>query len=590
MNQNQNMMNNNQFSNCMPNNMQNQMQFNQNMPMGNNMMMNNPNTMNFNNNMGFTNNMNNMNNVNMMSNMNTGMNGMNMMGNMNNMGMNGMNMMGNMNNMGMNGMNMMGNMNNMGMNGMNGMNMMSNMNMGMNGMNMMGNMNNMGMNGMNGMNLMNNMDLINTMNMMNNMPETNMNMNNNGNNALNNANIINNQAELKKQQEEALKALKKKEAEERRKLFSEIINKESGENLDKLTTISDMANMGSITREFIETDSSEHPEKYIPFLQAFSSGDEDYFILGVVADYLKKQGVVVGIEKRDQNQLSNQKLKEIDTFLQFLINGLTNLKKHEFRFDFGWEKNNLILTDITEQDTFMNELKVALSKGLNIKTNEIIITYPRSGSIIVTVIFTSEDFNNINVQQIKNILSVQSPDYNNLLSIDSILVLDGILLNPELLDHKGDNKNQGWGYNETRGGRPYIPPKGWIGYGLKVWSKYDKGDNTWIAHSGAQGEWCVAYHGASQKLNQNYQQMRNVDDANHPGQKVGEGVYCSPNPNVLDQEGGITQVGNKKYKIGFMLRVRPDKIRIAKTNPDYWVLNGTSDEIRPYRILIKQIG
>ena len=30
-------------------------------------------------------------------------------------------------------------------------------------------------------------------------------------------------------------------------------------------------------------------------------------------------------------------------------------------------------------------------------------------------------------------------------------------------------------------------------------------------------------------------------------------------------------------------------IRIAKNNPDYWVLNGTSDEIRPYRILIKQI-
>ena len=83
--------------------------------------------------------------------------------------------------------------------------------------------------------------------------------------------------------------------------------------------------------------------------------------------------------------------------------------------------------------------------------------------------------------------------------------------------------------------------------------------------------------------------MRDVDDANHPGQKVGEGVYCSPNPNVLDQEGGVTQVGNKRYKIGFMLRVRPEKIRIAKTNPDYWVLNGTSDEIRPYRILIKQI-
>ena len=548
-----NQMNPNQFGNFMPNmpnNMPNQMQF-QNMPMQNNqmmntMMMNNQNTMNFNNNMGFANNMNNMNVMN-------GMNGMNTMNMMNNMNMPG-------NNINMMNMNMM---NNMGMNNMMNVNMMNMPNMPGNNMNMM------------------NMGMMNDMNMA-------MNSNNN-NNAENNINIINNPIDVQKQQEEALKALKKKEAEERRKLFSDIINKESGENLDKITTISDMANMGSITRYYIEVDSQEHPEKYIPFDQAFSSGDEDYFILGIVADYLKKQGVVVAIEKRDQNQLSKQKLKEIDTFLQFLINGLTNLKKHEFKFEFGWEKNNLILTDTNEQNSFMNELKVALSKGFSIKTNEIIIQYPRSGSVLVTVMFVSEDFNNITLQQIQNILSIHSPDYNNLLGIDSMLVLDGILLNPELLDHRGDNKNQGWGYNETRGGRPYIPPKGWIGYGLKVWGKYDKGDNNWIAHNGVQGEWCVAYHGASQKLNQNYKQMRDVDDANHPGQKVGEGVYCSPNPNVLDQEGGVTQVGNKRYKIGFMLRVRPEKIRIAKTNPDYWVLNGTSDEIRPYRILIKQI-
>ena len=548
-----NQMNPNQFGNFMPNmpnNMPNQMQF-QNMPMQNNqmmntMMMNNQNTMNFNNNMGFANNMNNMNVMN-------GMNGMNTMNMMNNMNMPG-------NNINMMNMNMM---NNMGMNNMLNMNMMNMPNMPGNNMNMM------------------NMGMMNDMNMAMN--------NNNNNNAENNINIINNPIDVQKQQEEALKALKKKEAEERRKLFSDIINKESGENLDKITTISDMANMGSITRYYIEVDSQEHPEKYIPFDQAFSSGDEDYFILGIVADYLKKQGVIVAIEKRDQNQLSKQKLKEIDTFLQFLINGLTNLKKHEFKFEFGSEKNNLILTDTTKQNTFMNELKVALSKGFSIKTNEIIIQYPRSGSVLVTVIFVSEDFNNINVQQIQNILSIHSPDYNNLIGLESMLVLDGILLNPELLDHRGDNKNQGWGYNETRGGRPYIPPKGWIGYGLKVWGKYDKGDNNWIAHNGVQGEWCVAYHGASQKLNQNYKQMRDVDDANHPGQKVGEGVYCSPNPNVLDQEGGVTQVGNKRYKIGFMLRVRPEKIRIAKTNPDYWVLNGTSDEIRPYRILIKQI-
>ena len=547
-----------------PNAFMNPMMMNQ---FPNNMTMN----MGINNNMGF----NNFNNMNMNMNMNV------------------------MNDMNRNNMNNINNVNNMNMNNMN------NMNMNMNNMNNINNVNNMNMNNMNAAMMMNNMMFMNGNNMnfipnnnfgMNN--NVNMNMNNNFNNNFDNNNQVNNMNQandmnnqnVQNQQEEAMKLIKKQEAEARKKLFADIINKESGENLGKIETISNMANMGAITRHYIEVDSAQNPNKYIPINDALKSSDQDYLILGILGEYLTKQGVVSAIEKRDQNQLSKEKLKEIDTFLQFLINGLSNLKKHEFRFDFGWEKDNLILTTFEDQQSFMNELKVSLSKGFNIKTNEVIITYPRSGSVIVTVIFLSEDFNNITINQVKNILSVQCPDYSNLIGLESHLVLDGILLNPELLDHKGDNKNQGWGYNEKRGGRPYFPPKGWIGYGLKVWGKYDKGNNNWIGHQGETGEWCVAYHGASQKLNNNYKAMRDVNDANHPGSKVGEGVYCSPNPNVLDQEGGVIQVGAKKYKIGFMLRVKPDKIRIAQTNQDYWVLNGTSDEIRPYRILIKHLN
>ena len=39
--------------------------------------------------------------------------------------------------------------------------------------------------------------------------------------------------------------------------------------------------------------------------------------------------------------------------------------------------------------------------------------------------------------------------------------------------------------------------------------------------------------------------------------------------------------------MGFMMRVKPDKIRISQSEPDYWVLNGTTDEMRPYRIMIQ---
>ena len=40
--------------------------------------------------------------------------------------------------------------------------------------------------------------------------------------------------------------------------------------------------------------------------------------------------------------------------------------------------------------------------------------------------------------------------------------------------------------------------------------------------------------------------------------------------------------------MGFMMRVKPDKIRYPLEKPEYWVLNATPDEMRPYRILVKE--
>ena len=522
---------------------------------------------------------------------------------MNNMGMNQGNMM--MNPMMMN--TMAGGMNPMMMNTMTGANMnqmmmnpmMMNTMTGANMNQMM--MNPMMMNTMTGANMnqmmMNNNMMMNNQNMMNNpnMMDQMMNILNNSGNQNNNnnqdANINNIQNPV--QVPDLTEQIKKQEEEKKKQLIKQIINQQSGGQASKhckeLEVISDMAVMGSITRGYIQIDTNNNPNKYISTQNALNAPEQYYRVLGILSDYLSKQGVVTAIEKKDQNALSKEKLKEIDTFLQFLINGLSNLKKHELRFDFGWEKNQLILSDIEKQDDFLDELRYSLAKGFNIQTNQMVITYPRSGSVLVTVAFATEDYNNLTVQQLQAIFQQHAPDLNHLMGIESSLVLDGILLNPELLDSRGDNLNQGWGVNEKRGGRPYYPPSGWKGYGLRVVKKYDKGNDDWLTYNGNPNEWCVAYHGATQKNNQNYIQMRNDDDVNHPGSKVGEGVYCSPRPNVLDADGGIVQAGNKRYKIGFMLRVKPDKIRIAKSNPDYWVLNGNSDEIRPYRILIKEV-
>ena len=347
--------------------------------------------------------------------------------------------------------------------------------------------------------------MMNTMVGQNQMMMNPMMMNNNNMGMMNNQNIMNQMMNIlnnsgqgndinfdsnpiQQQVPDLSEQIKKQEEEKKKQLIKQIINQQSegqqSKHCKELEVISDMAVMGSITRGYIEIDRNNNPNKYISTQNALQSKEEYYFVLGILSDYLEKQGVITAIEKKDQNQLSKEKLKEIDTFLQFLINGLSNLKKHELKFEFGWEKNQLILSDINQQDDFLDELRYALSKGFNIQTNQIVITYPRSGSVLVTIAFRTEDFNNITVNQLQQIFQQYAPNLNHLQSIQSNLVLDGILLNPELLDSQGNNLNQGWGYGEQRGGKPYYPPKGWLGYGLRVLKKYDKGNDNWISYNG----------------------------------------------------------------------------------------------------------
>ena len=130
-----------------------------------------------------------------------------------------------------------------------------------------------------------------------------------------------------------------------------------------------------------------------------------------------------------------------------------------------------------------------------------------------------------------------------------------------MLDQRGNNQDGGWGINEKRGGKPYYPPKGWTGYGLRVLDRFDNGDNTWIDYKNLGGEWAVAYHGVgsllsgSQILNKskksgkfnfqggNGQGYKDSYDVFHQGEKVGEGVYVTPQPDIME-----SHFGNKIIK------------------------------------------
>ena len=87
-----------------------------------------------------------------------------------------------------------------------------------------------------------------------------------------------------------------------------------------------------------------------------------------------------------------------------------------------------------------------------------------------------------------------------------------------------------------------------------------------------------------------YQAHENYDDLNHPGEKVGKGVYCTPRVEKAIEYAGIIDVEDKHYMVIYMVRVNPKKIKFCNCQQkEYWVVNGTIDEIRPYRILYKEV-
>ena len=428
--------------------------------------------------------------------------------------------------------------------------------------------------------------------------------------------------EEKKRKEEEMKKQKKEILErqlEYRKAQYSKINQRKTEKVEEV--LEDMCILGSIMKEEIIEEKKKNPEKFISIEEAVKeeNKDKNTFCLGVLAQSLEDMGITTAIEKPSSNDTESQ--DTANTVLQFITNGMLEKKKYDMHFDLGDERNNELLNNKEEQEKFNKKLRKKLSIDYNIPEDKIIITNPQKGSYSVQVIFATDNFNdkNIDINTLKgNCSNDEFKELQSLKEIHSSLVMGGCKLKPEMLDPKG-NRESGWGENEKRGGFDYIPPKGWKGFGLKVLGKYDNGNDDWLAYNGNPNEWAIAYHGLGagggcktvedaahnvytggfkpgggqacqnhKNINSRYKPDPN-DPNNDHSKTVGIGVYCSPDPSVMDSYAkySSTNIKGKTYKMGFMMRVKPDKIRISGSTKDYWVLNGTTDEMRPYRIMIK---
>ena len=376
--------------------------------------------------------------------------------------------------------------------------------------------------------------------------------------------------------------------------------------------LEDMSSMGSIMKEEILEDRKKRPERFIPIHEATKENNRDngLFCLGILAQNLERMGITTEIEKNAP--VTEESQNESNTILQFIMNGMIGQKKYNLHFDLGKGRNMQLLNNKKERENFNDKVRKKLSLEYKIPEEKIIITNPPNAKYQLQVIFQKDDFNNENIDFNtfkKNCMN--DKDFQELSKLKEVhkgLIMEGCRLSSNMLDPRG-NRKDGWGINEKRGGLDYIPPtNGWVGYGLKVWGKYDNGNNDWLSYNGNKNEWAIAYHGVGSKLGCSVEQAaHNIikggfkagsgqafqydDDFMHPGQKVGVGVYCSPDPKVMEEYAkySIINGGNgKNYMVGFMMRVKPDKIRYSIKQNDYWVLNGTTDEMRPYRIMIKE--
>ena len=389
--------------------------------------------------------------------------------------------------------------------------------------------------------------------------------------------------EMVKNSEERQKIMRNKS-----KHLSQISQEEANKSIEII--LQDMAILGCETKEKILNNKIKKSNKFISTEDALKLKDKDdhFFALGILSKYLKQFKIITAIEK-DSNEIDKKRLNRALTFLQFLVNGLILFKKYILKYKLNEKRIEELKNNKTEKQKFNTYFKDLIILKFNItKKDDIVITSYIENNNIVILLITKSTKLKFKKEEIKEKLKTEQ-DLNELTDFGEAPVLDAILLSKSMLDKRGDNKDGGYGQNEKRGGEYYYPPNGWTRIGVRVYGQYDKNKDDWLSWDNRKGEWCICYRGMSMESDESeLSKYEHEADIKHHNMKVSKGTVCYQDPEEMEKKTGIISVGNEKYQLAFMLRVKPEQIRVPKSNPYFWVVNGTPDEIRPYGILIRK--
>ena len=315
--------------------------------------------------------------------------------------------------------------------------------------------------------------------------------------------------------------------------------------------------------------------------------DDSFFVLGLLGKYLEQFGISVTIDSEDFRR-SPEISEYHKNIIQSICNSYISKSKYLLHFDLG-EKIKFFVNNPIERSKFNEKIRKTVMKIYNLKEEELVISnHRREKDKFTAIIVIKSNFSkDITKDELIKVFS-EDEELKTLERVDKELLMPKIQLSKSMLFPREDNKINKWAIGEKRGGEDYLPPLGWIKYGINIDHLFNDRDSEWISYLHKRGEWAVAYCGIgiTESLKQIYE---NDDDIRHRNKKVGVGVYCPSDPKLLEQYAETINANGENYKVGFMVRVKPDKIRASEKDKNMWVVNGNDNELRPYGILIKKV-
>ena len=311
-------------------------------------------------------------------------------------------------------------------------------------------------------------------------------------------------------------------------------------------------------------------------------------ILGYIGSELSLKNIKAYIEIKP----TKEKLREI--IFKILVSGLATQQVFTIVLD-NEDYQIIFYQNIEKWFSYLENIKRRISNIFNISQDNIYFFNHNLNTFEADLLIYNQ-----NLYKLENILK----NYN-LLAVKHIL-LSEIILSPNIFNINFCKNENEWPENNLkRGGKKYYPPYGLIGVALKIDHKYDKNNNVWLGKKNKEGEWPVAYLGIAKgnvfkkilsvinnsliKDSENF--IKNIEKIQNKFIFGGEDVYVTPNIKNAIEHADIIKLGGNDFKFKFviMARVNPNKIRSHIGLKEGWILRGNNEEIRPYRLLIKEI-